>query len=351
MPIYEFGNDSIERLHESTFSNIGIQERRDLQRMLRDNIDVLCADSLVLSEEFGEWEESRRRIDLLAINKAANLVVIELKRTEDGGHMELQSIRYAAMVSNMTFDQAVETFTAHLNRLGEDGQDARDRMLKFLDWPLPDETRFAQDVEIVLASANFSKELTSSVLWLNKHDLNIRCVRMKPYSFDGRLLVDVQQIIPLPEAEEYQVQVRDKARKEREASQGGADWTRFDVVLGDTPHSAVWKRDAMFLVCKYLCENGVSPEEISSALDMRIWFTVNGSVGATAFRESATQEAIAAGGKFDERRWFCNDGDLVHSSGKTYALSNQWGGESWRKAMDALISHFEAFNISYAPSS
>jgi len=30
-----------------------------------------------------------------------------LKRTEDGGHLELQAIRYAAMVSTMTFDQAV----------------------------------------------------------------------------------------------------------------------------------------------------------------------------------------------------------------------------------------------------
>lgn len=351
MPIYEFGTDSIERLRESTFGNIGVQERRDLQRMLRDNIDVISADSLVISEEFGEWEESRRRIDLLAINKAANLVVIELKRTEDGGHMELQAIRYAAMVSNMTFDQAVETFTAHLNRLGEGGQDGRDRILKFLGWELPDETRFAQDVEIVLASADFSKELTSSVLWLNKHDLNIRCVRMKPYSFDGRLLVDVQQIIPLPEAEEYQVQVRDKARKEREATQSGADWTRFDVVLGETTHSAVWKRYAIFLVCKYLCENGVTPEEISNALDMRVWFTVNGRVDAAAFRESAAREAAAAGAKFDERRWFCNDGDLVHSNSKTYAFSNQWGGESWRNSMDALINHFKSFNIRYAPSS
>jgi len=33
-------------------------------------------------------------------------VVIELKRTNDGGHMELQAIRYASMVSAMTFERA-----------------------------------------------------------------------------------------------------------------------------------------------------------------------------------------------------------------------------------------------------
>ena len=54
------------------------------------------AGVLVVAEEFGDWEESKRRIDLLGLDRDATLVVIELKRTDDGGHMELQAIRYAA---------------------------------------------------------------------------------------------------------------------------------------------------------------------------------------------------------------------------------------------------------------
>ena len=46
----------------------------------------IAPETLVISEEFGEWEDSRRRIDLLGLDKDARLVVIELKRTEDGGH-------------------------------------------------------------------------------------------------------------------------------------------------------------------------------------------------------------------------------------------------------------------------
>jgi hypothetical protein len=74
----------------------------------------------VISEEFGNWTDSRRRIDLLGIDKEANLVVIEIKRTEDGGHLELQAIRYAAMVSAMTFDNVVSTFETYVthNNLG-----------------------------------------------------------------------------------------------------------------------------------------------------------------------------------------------------------------------------------------
>ncbi|MEO6078609.1 MAG: hypothetical protein ABIQ86_02375 [Steroidobacteraceae bacterium] len=62
--------------------------------VLNSIVDVLSSDTLVVAEEFGEWDDSRRRIDLPGIDKNANLVVIELKRTEDGGHMELQAIRY-----------------------------------------------------------------------------------------------------------------------------------------------------------------------------------------------------------------------------------------------------------------
>jgi hypothetical protein len=196
MPIYEFGTNSINRLPETTFGSAGVHERRDLQRLLREHIEVIAPDTLVIDEEFGDWEDARRRIDLLAIDKNGNLVVIELKRTEDGGHMELQSIRYASMVSKLTFDRAVDTFAKYLGKIGKDGQDARAGLLEFLEWDEPDDDHFAQDTRIVLASAEFSQELTSSVLWLADHGIDIRCVRLKPYSLDGRLLVDVQQISP-----------------------------------------------------------------------------------------------------------------------------------------------------------
>ena len=215
MPIYEITQSAIRRLSETTFSAAGVRERADLQRLLRSNIDVVSSDTLVVAEEFGEWEDSRRRIDLLGLDSDANLVVIELKRTEDGGHMELQAIRYAAMVSTLTFDKVVDSYGNHLQRIGSE-INARTSILEFLDWDEADEDRFAQDVRIVLASAEFSKELTTAVMWLNEHGLDIRCVRLKPYNDNGRLLVDVQQVIPLPEAAAYQVQVREKEQRGRQ---------------------------------------------------------------------------------------------------------------------------------------
>ena len=101
MSIYEITSDQIKKLDETTFDKQGIKERDDLQRLLLKNIDVISPESFVLDEEFSDWHDSKRRIDILALDKDANLVVIELKRTEDGGYMELQAIRYAAMVSTL----------------------------------------------------------------------------------------------------------------------------------------------------------------------------------------------------------------------------------------------------------
>lgn len=216
MAIYEITSDRIRRISETSFGAAGVLEREDLQRLLRSQIEIICPETLVITEEFCEWEVSRRRIDLLGLDKDANLVVIELKRTEDGGHMELQAIRYAAMVSAMTFDKAVDVFAHHLQTIGSDA-DARTTILEFLEWEEPDEDHFAQDVRIVLASAEFSKELTTAVMWLNDRGLDIRCVRIKPYQDDGRVLIDVQQVIPLPEAADYVVRIKEKEVRERSA--------------------------------------------------------------------------------------------------------------------------------------
>jgi hypothetical protein len=192
MPIFEITQTEIRTITPTTFAAAGVRERADLQRLLRSQIGVISPDTLVLAEEFCDWDDSKRRIDLLGIDHDANLIVIELKRTEDGGHMELQSIRYAAMVSTMTFEKVVEIHEAYLRNLGK-SDDARSSILEFLGWQAPDEDAFAQDVRIVLASAEFSKEVTTAVLWLNDRGLDIRCVRMVPYDDGGRIFVHVRE--------------------------------------------------------------------------------------------------------------------------------------------------------------
>lgn len=238
MPIYEMMPDNLRKIEETSFGMAGVRERGDLQRLLRTQIDVIAPEVLIITEEFGEWDESTRRIDLLGLDKDANLVVVELKRSEDGGHMELQAIRYAAMVSTMTFEKVVDVHSRYLAKFGGT-TDARMSVLHFLGWAEPDEDKFAQDVRIILVSADFSKELTTSVMWLNERDLDVCCIRIKPYMDNGRVLIDVQQVIPLPEAIEYQVQIREKAQKGRQGRTSDRDVLRLKFWEGLLPRAAL----------------------------------------------------------------------------------------------------------------
>jgi hypothetical protein len=224
--IHELTHDDLIPLKTVTFASRNIRERDDLQRILRLHIDAVAPDTFVIAEEFSDWEDSSRSIDLLCLDKQANLVVVELKRTEDGGHMELQAIRYAAMVSKMTFADAVNAHARFLTKIGGNPLEAENAILSFLAWDEPQGSEFGKDVKIILVSANFSKEITTSVLWLNERDLDIRCVRLIPYQFMERTLLDIQQVLPLPESTEYQIRLRKKAAEERNTQASGADWTR-----------------------------------------------------------------------------------------------------------------------------
>lgn len=220
MAIYQLSDKHLKPIAETTFGAEGIMERKDLQRLLRDDITVLGDDLMVVAEEFGDWVDSSRRIDLLCIDSDANLVVVELKRTEDGGHMELQALRYAAMVARMTFKQLVDAFASFKNKAQPDADAASAAILGFLGQQSVEEVEFAPATRIILAAADFGKELTTCVMWLNDvYGLDIRCVRMKPYKMEsGVVLLDVEQIIPLPETEDYQTQIGAKKQAEQESA-------------------------------------------------------------------------------------------------------------------------------------
>ncbi len=339
MSIYEVTSNSLEALQPTDFAREGLRERTDLQRLIRDQIEVLDPNLLVISEEFGDWEESRRRIDLLAIDQQANLVVIELKRTESGGHMELQALRYAAMVSTMTFDKALDIYRAHLQEMGRD-DDPESSLLEFLEWDEQDEERFALDVRVILASADFSKELTTTVMWLNQRGLDIRCVRLQPYSDGDRIFLDVQQVIPLPETEEFQIQMREKVQREKQTRSSGRDMTRFDVEVLGEKYPDLPKRIAILRVVQALVQSGHAPEELWS-LEGIVKGSFLGVEGQFKEEQGFIEAVTQSGEKFDTRRWFTANDKLLHHGGRTYAfVKNVWDRPKWNSTMSALADRY-----------
>lgn len=323
MPIYKIENDEIVELQHTTFSIEKIDEARELQKYIINSLNIIEKGLFVLSNEFGDWEDSKRRIDILCLDKDANLVVIELKRTEDGGHMELQSIRYAAMISNMTFDKAVKAFQRYSEKNGLQIESPQEEILNFLGWDEVNEEDFANDVRIILVSADFSKEITTSVLWLIERDIDIKCIRIKPQKDKSNLYFDIQQIIPLPETTDYQVKLKEKVTEQRQSRrESGKDYSRFSVTINGKGEKYLNKRQTMHFVISESVKSGISPEELMPITGDKRWIWVDKKCETKREFENSSIKNVR---NYDPSRWFNSDDELIHFNGKTYAFSNQHG--------------------------
>lgn len=73
MSLYNIANKNLTALTPTTFAAEGLQERHDLQDALKGCIDAIAPDCLVISEEFSDWEDSRRRIEDCVLSKELSI--------------------------------------------------------------------------------------------------------------------------------------------------------------------------------------------------------------------------------------------------------------------------------------
>ncbi len=79
MTLFRVADNQLERVQTTTFAAEHIFELDDLQRLMKTDISCISPDLMIIEEEFGDWEDSQRRIDLLCLDRKAHLVVVELK--------------------------------------------------------------------------------------------------------------------------------------------------------------------------------------------------------------------------------------------------------------------------------
>ncbi|AKH68162.1 protein of unknown function (DUF4268) [Spongiibacter sp. IMCC21906] len=212
-----------------TFSELGFSERKHLQEWLAYQPDALGEELLIIQKEFDGFDDTRERLDLLALDKDGNLVIIENKLDDSGRDVVWQALKYASYCASLTKGQIVEIYQQYLHRyqptiqagesLAQAGQpsDAASRICEFLDAPDLDEVKLnlGNSQRIMLVAANFRKEVTSTALWLLGQGISVQCFKVTPYSLGEQLLINIDQIIPTPEARELMIGISAKEAEEK----------------------------------------------------------------------------------------------------------------------------------------
>lgn len=201
-----------KRLIELTLVNFGdlkLTEPYDIEDWIEKTPKVLGEELLIITRQY--FVPSGKKLDLLAVDKKANLVIIELKRDNSGSEVEWQAIKYASYCANFLTDDIFEIFAAYL---GTEQTEAQSKIEEFIDVDLEN---LNDNQRIILVAKEFHSDVISAVLWLRDFEINIECIRLKPFlTPDNQLIISPELIIPLPEAKDYIIR---KEKKEKEHKQ------------------------------------------------------------------------------------------------------------------------------------
>src|SRR6056297_4174789 len=117
----DLSQNRLSRLSKKRFSELNLRERDHLQEWLANQPDALGEELLIIQKEFDGFDETRERLDLLALDKNGQLVVIENKLDDSGRDVAWQALKYVAYCSSLTKTQVVDIYQQYLDRYAGGG--------------------------------------------------------------------------------------------------------------------------------------------------------------------------------------------------------------------------------------
>lgn len=199
-------------LEKKTFSELNLYERSDLQEWIADNPSLLGERLLIIQKEFAGFSDTKERLDLLALDENGRLVIIENKLDDSGRDVVWQALKYASYCATLKKDEICDVYQKYLPSISQ----AEAKLSEFFDEPDYESISLNPvdgDQRIIFVAANFRKEVTSTVLWLRDHGIDITCIKVTPYVDEGKLYLDTEQILPIQDIGDYQIKLTAKRQE------------------------------------------------------------------------------------------------------------------------------------------
>jgi len=194
-----------------------LKERQHLEEWIRKNPEVLGEDLLIIAHEYDKFEVNER-LDLLAIDKEGNLVIIEVKRDMTGGNVAFQALKYASYCARLSPHDILEMYEDYL-KINSIVVNAKDDLVGFLEVESEEELNNILNTSqrIIIVGKDIDKRILSVCTWLYENSIDVKCVTIKPYRLGDQLIIDTNQIIPPYKLEDYYISKKAIA-KERKIS-------------------------------------------------------------------------------------------------------------------------------------
>ena len=104
----------VTKLKKKSFSELKYRERDHLQEWIANDPSTLGEELLIIQKEFNGFSETNERLDLLALDKLGNLVIIENKLDDSGKDLTWQVIIYASYCASYTKQDTLNIYQDYL---------------------------------------------------------------------------------------------------------------------------------------------------------------------------------------------------------------------------------------------
>jgi hypothetical protein len=228
--------DSIERVN---FSDVGWTEPNEIEELVSKNLEKFIREEgeeenlLIVGRQVRD--KSRGRNDLVALNGHGDILLIEIKRDEEDQirrkeNIEGQAIRYASSLAKIESPEELldKMYRKYYEKYEvEDDKDkeedpARKNLYNFLNTNDINFNSVNGQQRIVLFASGYSKRSLSSLAWLSKNGVDITVLEGSLFKYGDQLMLDVNQLLPVADEEDYLIDIIDKKSSTPSKSSSGS---------------------------------------------------------------------------------------------------------------------------------
>lgn len=211
--LYKVTENKISETEKISFLQEKIKER-NIENWIEKKPGILGEELKIIGRQV-VIEGIGERLDLLALDKEGNLVVIELKTDIMKSSAVLQAVQYASYISGWQHKKIEKQMKNYFSSEIDFIEEIEDFCEE--EYEINDRQR------IILGGRKVKPRSSSVAIWLRKQGTDIKIVQLEPWKDEKEIYLYPKILIPLPAEEELQISnlVEDKSRPWKE---DGKDW-------------------------------------------------------------------------------------------------------------------------------
>ncbi|MHB1324929.1 MAG: hypothetical protein ACYC0L_01790 [Thermoleophilia bacterium] len=167
-------------------------EEAVLEDWLEENPDGILEDGKLLIVGRQTNTNLGSTIDLLALDRVGDVVVVELKRDRTPRDTLAQALEYASFAEQLDANQLEGILQSYMN---DDSLSLAEYHKEYFDLTLDEAVSFNKDQRIVIVGQRVTSEVRQTALFLRSKGIRVTCVEFSFFQADGGTKLLSQEIV------------------------------------------------------------------------------------------------------------------------------------------------------------